>query len=63
MAPPPGLDTGEWAFELTPGEGTRLVSVFMRDVSPASCAGTPEGVHSAFDVEHGRLAKLWRGSS
>ncbi len=62
MAPPPGLDTGEWAFELTPGEGTRLVSVFMRDVSPrVLCVGTPEGVHSAFDVEHGRLAKLWRG--
>ena len=54
MAPPPGLDTGEWAFELTPGEGTRLVSVFMRDVSPrVLCVGTPEGVHSAFDAEHG----------
>ncbi|MEE2941715.1 MAG: hypothetical protein VX460_15110, partial [Planctomycetota bacterium] len=62
MAPPPGLDTGEWAFEITPGEGTRLVSVFMRDVSPrVLCVGTPEGVHSAFDVEHGRLAKVWRG--
>ncbi len=62
MAPPPGLDTGEWAFEVTPGEGTRLVSVFMRDVSPrVLCVGTPEGVHSAFDVEHGRLAKVWRG--
>lgn len=62
MAPPPGLDTGEWAFELTPDGGPRLVSVFMRDVSPrVLCVGTPEGVHSAFDVEHGRLAKVWRG--
>lgn len=62
MGPPPGLDTGPWAYELTPDGGPRLVSVFMKDVSPrVLCVGTPEGVNMAFDVEHGRLAKLWRG--
>ncbi len=62
MAPPPGLDTGEWAFEVSPDDRTRLVSVFMEGVSPRTlCIGTPEGVHAAYDIEHGRVAKLWRG--
>jgi len=62
MAPPPGLDTGPWAFEVLPEGRTRLVSVFMRDVSPrVVCMGTPEGVHAAFDVVGGRVAYLWRG--
>ncbi|MEL6905032.1 MAG: PA14 domain-containing protein, partial [Planctomycetota bacterium] len=34
MAPPPGLDTGPWAYEVRPDDRTRLVSVFMRGVSP-----------------------------
>lgn len=62
MAPPPGLNTGPWAYEIIPEESTRLVSVFMKDVSPrVLCIGTPIGVHAAFDLEGGRLAKVWRG--
>lgn len=62
MAPPPGLDTGEWAFEVSPDTRTRIVSVFMEGVSPRTiCIGTPEGVHAAYDLESGRVAKLWRG--
>lgn len=62
MAPPPGLDTGEWAFEVSPDDRTRVVSVFMEGVSPRTvCIGTPQGVHAAYDLEAGRVAKLWRG--
>ncbi|QDV06776.1 PA14 domain protein [Planctomycetes bacterium Poly30] len=62
MAPPPGLDTGPWAYEVDASESLRLVSVFMEGVSPSVlCVGTPTGVHFAFDVENGRLAKAWRG--
>ena len=62
MAPPPGLDSGPWAFEVDPSKELRLVSVFMKDVSPnVLCIGSPEGIHMAFDVENGRLAKAWRG--
>ena len=62
MAPPPGLNTGPWAYEVAPEERTKLVSVFMEGVSPrVLCIGTPMGVHAAFDIEGGRLAKVWRG--
>lgn len=63
MAPPPGLHTGPWAFEVTPsGDRPRLVSVFMEGVSPrVLCFGTTDGVHGAFDLRGGRLAKVWRG--
>ncbi|MEM8713703.1 MAG: hypothetical protein AAGG01_22405, partial [Planctomycetota bacterium] len=62
MAPPPGLDTGPWAFEVDASTSTRLVSVFMKDVSPQTlCIGTPAGLHLAFDEKNSRLAKAWRG--
>lgn len=62
MAPPPGLDTGPWAFEVDPSAEQRLVSVFMKDVSPnVLCIGSPSGLHMAFDVKNSRLAKVWRG--
>ncbi|MEM9381161.1 MAG: hypothetical protein AAGB93_14510 [Planctomycetota bacterium] len=62
MAPPPGLDTGPWAFEIDASERVRAVSVFMKDVSPrVLCVGTPENVHFAFDEQGVRLARAWRG--
>ncbi|MFT6108915.1 MAG: cytochrome c551/c552 [Planctomycetota bacterium] len=62
MAPPPGLDTGPWAFEVDPSMSLRLVAVFMKDLSPSVlCIGNPAGIHFAFDVQNGRLAKAWRG--
>ncbi|MEZ6016963.1 MAG: PA14 domain-containing protein [Planctomycetota bacterium] len=62
MAPPPGIRTSEAAYELEAYDAVRMVGVFMRDVSPrVLCIGTPAGVHFAWDLEHGRLAKLWRG--
>ena len=62
MAPPPGLETGPWAFEVDAGRGAADGAVFMSDVSPrVLCVGTPEGVHFAFDERARRLAKLWRG--
>jgi hypothetical protein len=62
MAPPPGIRTGDAAYEIEPLDRVRMVGVFMRDVSPrVLCVGTPEGVHFAWDLEHARLAKVWRG--
>ncbi len=62
MAPPPGIRTGEAAYEVEPLERVRMVGVFMRDVSPkVLCVGTPEGVHFAWDMQNARLAKAWTG--
>lgn len=62
MAPPPGIRTGESAYEVEPLDRVRKVGVFMRDVSPkVLCVGTPEGVHFAWDMQNARLAKVWRG--
>jgi cytochrome c551/c552 len=62
MAPPPGIRTGEAAYEIEPLDRVRMVGVFMRDVSPkVLCVGTPAGVHFAWDMQNARLAKVWRG--
>ena len=62
MAPPPGLETGPWAFEVDATEEPRTVAVFMKDVSPrVLCVGSPTGLHFAFDEQNARLVKLWRG--
>ncbi|MEM1450788.1 MAG: PA14 domain-containing protein [Planctomycetota bacterium] len=62
MAPPPGLDTGPWAYEIDASQRVRAVSVFMKDVSPrVLCVGTPDSVHYAFDEQGVRLARAWRG--
>lgn len=53
-------DAGEYA--LVPGDRPILFGTFMEDVSPRTIAvGLPENVHFAYDAEHGRLAKAWRG--
>ena len=61
-SPPPGLVTPDSVYELETEEGTRTVSVFMRDVSPrAQLIGSPIGIHLAFDAQHSRLARIWTG--
>ncbi len=53
-------DAGEYA--LVPIDEPILFGTFMRDVSPRTIAvGLPENVHYAWDAEHARLAKAWRG--
>ena len=62
MAPPPGLETGPWAFEVDATEEPRTVAVFMEGVSPrVLCVGSPTGLHFAFDEQNARLVKAWRG--
>jgi len=59
---PPGLVTPDSAYELETDGGTRTVSVFMKGLSPRTLlVGSPEGVHLAFDMQHSRLARIWRG--
>ena len=54
-------DAGEYA--LVPIDQPILFGTFMRDVSPRTIAvGLPENVHYAWDAEHARLAKAWRGA-
>ena len=62
MAPPPGLETGPWAFEVDATDEPRTVAVFMEGVSPrVLCVGSPTGLHFAFDEQNARLVKAWRG--
>ena len=54
-------DAGEYA--LVPIDEPILFGTFMRDVSPRTIAvGLPENLHFAWDAEHARLAKTWRGA-
>lgn len=54
-------DAGEYA--LVPIDEPILFGTFMRDVSPRTIAvGLPENIHFAWDAEHARLAKAWRGA-
>jgi hypothetical protein len=62
MPVPKGLVTPAGTYELMPDERPQLVGVFMKDVGPRTVlVGYPQRVHVAFDVERGRLAKIWRG--
>lgn len=63
MPTPPGLAVTAGEYELVPGATPILFGTFMRDVSPRTvCVGYPDLVHVAFDAQHGRLAKAWRGA-
>ncbi len=62
MPLPAGLvaKSGEW--EVIPAADPVVFGTFMRDVSPRTiCVGFPELVHVAYDAQHARLAKAWRG--
>tara|TARA_R110002072_G_scaffold297825_3_gene470968 strand:- start:552 stop:3431 length:2880 start_codon:yes stop_codon:yes gene_type:complete len=62
MPRPIGLEADDAAFELIPRQGALSCGVFMQDLSPRTVVvGFPELVHYAYDVEHGRLGKVWRG--
>lgn len=53
-------DAGEYA--LIPSDRPIVFGTFMEGVSPRTIAvGLPENVHYAYDAEHGRLARIWRG--
>ena len=54
-------DAGEYA--LVPADRPIVFGTFMEGVSPRTIAvGMPENLHYAYDAEHARLAKSWRGS-
>lgn len=63
-APLPGgvvLDPGSYVLE--PIDRPILHAVFLKDVSPrALMVGSPERTHYAWDLEHARLAWIWRGA-
>jgi hypothetical protein len=62
MPIPEGLAVPEGAYELIPVDRPILCGVFMEGLSPRTVVvGFPERIHVAFDVEHSRLAKVWRG--
>lgn len=62
MPLPPGLAVQKGQYQLVPGDEPLVFGTFLRGVSPRTfCVGYPELVHVAFDAEHGRLAKAWRG--
>jgi hypothetical protein len=62
MPLPEGLITDHLQYELIPRNGPLEVAVFMKAVSPRTLlVGNPEGVHYAFDLERGLLARAWKG--
>jgi mono/diheme cytochrome c family protein len=62
MPIPEGLDTPDSKYELIPSAAPEMCAVFLENASPRGMmVGFPEGVHYAFDVEHSRLAWVWRG--
>lgn len=62
MPIPEGLAVPEGEYELVPVDRPILCGVFMEGLSPRTVVvGFPERIHVAFDVEHSRLAKVWRG--
>lgn len=62
MPIPEGLDTPDSEYELVPQDEPLMCAVFLQDASPRGMmVGFPAGVHYAYDVEHSRLAWMWRG--
>ncbi len=62
MTPPAGLRMSDSDWELTPVLEPMLFATFMRGVSPRTlCVGYTDLVHAAYDAEHARFAKAWRG--
>ena len=63
MAPPAGTRSDAAAFELTPSDEVIVLRGLMEGVGPRTVlSGFPAGVHFAFDANHVRLAKIWRGA-
>jgi hypothetical protein len=59
---PPGLVVDRADYAQVPVDHPVMLSVFMEGLSARTVAvGYPERVSAAFDVEHARLALLWRG--
>jgi mono/diheme cytochrome c family protein len=60
---PAGLGAAAGSLVLEPDERPRLHGAFLKGLSARCIAvGSPERTHYAFDVEHARLAWLWRGA-
>jgi mono/diheme cytochrome c family protein len=59
---PPGLVVDRAAYDQVPVDRPVILSVFMEGLSARTLAiGYPERVSAAYDLEHARLARLWRG--
>ncbi len=62
MPLPEGVVPEAGEYSLVPGDRPVVFGTFMAGVGPRTIAvGLPENVHYAFDAEHGRLARIWRG--
>jgi len=62
MPLPPGVEVDPAAYELVPVDRPLYIGCFMQGLSARVLAvGFPEKVHLAFDEEHVRLARLWKG--
>ncbi len=60
---PIGLADNGRSLQLEPQDRPRLHGAFLRGLSARCVAvGTPLRTHFAYDVEHARLAWLWRGA-
>jgi len=63
MPLPEGLLISTEAFELTPVDGPRMISVFLKDVGPrVLLVGSPSRIHYAYDVASCRLVAAWTGA-
>ena len=62
MPIPRGVVPDADEYALIPRDRPIVFGTFMEDVSPRTIAvGLPQNVHYAYDAEHGRLARMWRG--
>ncbi len=62
MPLPAGIQLSEGEYDLIPTGDPIVFGTFFRDASARTfCVGHPELVHAAFDAEHTRLVKAWRG--
>ena len=63
MPLPKGIVPEGGQYALIPTNDPIVFGIFMKDVSARTVAvGFPENAHYAWDMEHGRLAKCWRGA-
>ena len=62
MPLPKGVIPEADQYALIPTDDPIVFGIFMKDVSQRAIAvGFPENAHYAWDMEHGRMAKCWRG--
>ncbi len=63
MPLPPGVVVDPAAYRVVAADRPAYVGVFMEGLSARTlCVGFPENVHVAWDGDHVRLARAWRGA-